>query len=112
MNAIVFLLAAAVVALQVRDYKTTLDALKHDGLVEVGPPGTKLDWARKLMEKFGLKNGVLIAKAGAVLAVVAMAWAYTWSPSLAIPGTLLGALLYYGWVVWNNIRMKQGAKGE
>lgn len=108
-NELVFLEAAVVIALQVRDYKTTLDGFKH-GAKEVGPPGEALDVSKSLIEKLGLKNGVILAKLVVLITVVAMAWIYTWSPSQAIPAVLGVAILYYGWIIVNNIRVKQKQK--
>lgn len=108
-NELVMLEAAVLIGLQVRDYKTTLDGFKH-GAKEVGPPGSALDVSKSLIKRLGLNNGVILAKLGVLIAVVAMAWTYTWSPSQWIPAVLGAGIVYYGWIIVNNIRVKQKLK--
>lgn len=92
MSAVVFMLAAVLLALQVRDFKTTMDGLKQ---------GAK--------EK-GLVKSPLIAKGLAIVVVVLLVFLHAETKVIAVPIILALAVVYYGWVIYNNIKVKQKLK--
>ena len=104
-NELVVLEAIVLVVLQVRDYKTTLDGFKH-GATEEGLA------SKGFVAKLGLKNGVTLAKLLAILVVLGVVAAHFYSPSEWTPYALGAALLYYVWVIVNNIRVKQKLKNQ
>ena len=95
MNVILFLILCA---LQVADVRTTLTFLPLGGK-ELNPI------ARWLMEKFGVKPGLIGAKVAA-MAIILAGLDY-------LPGwALLPACMVYVAVVWNNLRLIKRLKAK
>lgn len=94
-STLVYLEAAALVVLQLLDYKTTITAIKA-GAVEKGAA------TKSLIGKLGLKTGVGVAKLLGIAIAVGLAVVYSFSPSPAIPAVMGGVIAYYVWVVVQN----------
>ena len=90
--ATVFAVSATI--LQLIDFATTLITLKHGG-------GEANRYLRALMNRIGQTPGLLLAKALAVVLIVAL-----WRLGYALP---LGVIVaWYLYIAWNNLTVMRG----
>lgn len=104
MTELVFFQAVIIIALQLRDYRTTLEAFKHEGAKETGPI------ASRLVDRLGLRRTTTLVKAAAIVVVLGLAVTYSLSPSPVIPVVFTVVLAFYAVTVYRNIKVKQKLK--